>query len=339
MANQEHLEILKQFDPDELGPCAVWNKWRHNFPYIQPDLTEADLSLVTLSFGNFDGADLRGVHIGGGSAIYFAQFTSANLSGVTFNEVVFDGVNFRDANFRGAQLARTNFRWAGLKNSDFSQVQLAKASFGDVDLSGVKGLDTVNHLEPSTLGIDTIIRSQGKIPEIFLRKAGVPESIIEQIPALIGSLKTIDYYTCFISYSSKDEDFAKKLYTDLQSNGVRCWFAPEDMKIGEKFWHRIDESIKLYDKLLVVLSQHSVESEWVEREVIAAQEKERQLKKPVLFPITLDEAFKLTNAPWAADIRRSRHTGNFTQWKIHDDYQKAFDRLMRDLKAESSHRP
>src|SRR5207245_3282529 len=107
-------------------------------------------------------------------------------------------------------------------------------------------------------------------------------------------------------------------------------------KIGEKFWHRIDESIRLYDKLLVVLSQHSVESEWVEREVIAALEKERQQQKLVLFPITLDEVFKRTFAPWAADLRRQRHIGDFSHWKNHDNYQKAFHRLLRDLKTEKA---
>jgi hypothetical protein len=38
---------------------------------------------------------------------------------------------------------------------------------------------------------------------------------------------------------------------------------------------------------------------------------------------------------WAAAIRRTRHTGDFTNWKSHDDYQKAFDILLRDLKAEA----
>jgi len=37
---------------------------------------------------------------------------------------------------------------------------------------------------------------------------------------------------------------------------------------------------------------------------------------------------------WAADIRRTRHIGDFTQWQDHDVYQQAFDRLLRDLKAD-----
>ena len=146
--------------------------------------------------------------------------------------------------------------------------------------------------------------------------------------------KTFEYYSCFISYSSKDQDFADRLYADLQNKGVRCWFAPEDMKIGDKIRDRIDQSIRIHDKLLLVLSEHSINSEWVEDEVEAAYEQERQRGKTVLFPIRLDSAVMDTDKAWVAKLRRSRHIGDFSQWKDHDAYQKAFDRLMRDLKAE-----
>ena len=79
----------------------------------------------------------------------------------------------------------------------------------------------------------------------------------------------IDYYSCFISYSSKDDAFAKRLYADLQSNHVRCWFAPEDLKIGDRIRTGIDEAIRVHDKLLLILSKSSVASGWVEREVKA----------------------------------------------------------------------
>ena len=54
--------------------------------------------------------------------------------------------------------------------------------FADVNLSDVKGLETVVHHGPSSVGIETIYRSQGKIPEAFLRGAGVPEDFIEYMP-------------------------------------------------------------------------------------------------------------------------------------------------------------
>lgn len=128
--------------------------------------------------------------------------------------------------------------------------------------------------------------------------------------------------------------FAERLHTGLQGKGVRCWFAPEDLRIGDKFRSRIEESIRIHDKLLVVLSENSVKSPWVEKEVETAFERERQQNRIVLFPIRLDDAVMETDQAWAADIRRMRHIGDFRDWKNHDSYKKAFERLLRDLKAE-----
>ena len=133
--------------------------------------------------------------------------------------------------------------------------------------------------------------------------------------------------------STKESDFAQRLHADLQVKGVRCWFAPEDLKIGDNFRMRIDESIRVYDKLMVILSANSINSPWVEDEVEAALEKERKQNKPVLFPIRLDDAVMETDQAWAASLRRTRHIGDFRAWKDHGRYQKSFERLWRDLKA------
>ena len=55
----------------------------------------------------------------------------------------------------------------------------------------------------------------------------------------------------------------------------------------------------------------------------------------MLFPVRLDDAVEATNAAWAASISRQRHFGDFSKWKDHDSYQKAFDRLLKDLKADA----
>src|SRR5579859_4698115 len=145
--------------------------------------------------------------------------------------------------------------------------------------------------------------------------------------SLVGSL--FDFYSCFISYSSQDEDFAKRLYADLQANGVRCWFAPEDLKIGDKIRPRVDESIRLYDKLLLVLSENFLESEWIEYEVEMALAKERQEKQTVLIPLRLDEIiFEREQDGWAADVRYRRHIDDFTRWTGLQAYQHAFERLL-----------
>jgi hypothetical protein len=76
----------------------------------------------------------------------------------------------------------------------------------------------------------------------------------------------------------------------LQDNGVRCWFAPHDLPTGAKTWDKIDEAIRLRDKLLLILSKASIASDWVEDEVTKAHAEERRRKEVVLFPIRIDDA-------------------------------------------------
>ena len=85
-----------------------------------------------------------------------------------------------------------------------------------------------------------------------------------------------------------------------------------------------------------MLSKSSVASPWVETEVESAFEREHKEKRTVLFPIRLDNVAMEADKAWAADIRRARQIGDFSEWKNHDSYQKAFARLLRDLKAEDN---
>ena len=277
----------------------------------QTDLMEADLRRANLSMADLRGADL-----------IRAELSEANLKGAEL------GV----ADLRGA-----NLNMADLKGADLSWARVGQTVFGSNDLSEVKGLDAVIHRGPSTIGIDTLYRSRGNIPESFLKGAGVPDTFIEYAKSLVG--KAIEYYSCFISYSNRDQDFTERLYTDLQSKSIRTWFAPEDLKIGDKFHLRIDESIRIHDKLLLILSKTSVASSWVEREVLTALEQEDEQGKTVLFPIRLDNVVMDIKTGWPAQIRRSRHIGDFTHWKDHDQYQQSFERLLRDLKASEASSP
>ncbi len=171
---------------------------------------------------------------------------------------------------------------------------------------------------------------------MFLRGAGVPETFITYARSLVGQANEL--YSCFISHSSKDVEFAERLLADLRTKGVRCWFAPEDLKIGDKFRSRIDEAIGEFDRLLLILSQHSITSSWVEDEVEAALERERRENRLVLFPVRLDDAIMQTEVAWAAHLRQKRHIGSFREWQQQPSYRKAFDRLLRDLAASQKPR-
>jgi hypothetical protein len=82
----------------------------------------------------------------------------------------------------------------------------------------------------------------------------------------------------------------------------------------------------------------AIASDWVEGEVTKALAEERTRKQVVLFPVRIDDAVKQTSEAWACLLRDQRNIGDFTRWKEPDSYQKNFERLMRDLRVESSTR-
>jgi len=236
-------------------------------------------------------------------------------------------------------LEKPNLNGAILNGADLGNAVLFETVFSNVDLSQVKGLTTCVHLGPSTVDHRTLIRS-GKLPEVFLKGCGFPDQFIEYLPSLLGSLNPIDFYSCFISHSVKDEKFAKQLHSDLQAAGIRCWYAPEDLKTGQKIRKEIHEAIRIHDKLLLVLSKNSIDSDWVEEEVETALQQEASRKKNnqdelVLFPIRLDDAVMKSQVAWA-ELVRTRHIADFRKWKKQDSREESFKRLLKDLKNESN---
>src|SRR5258708_16020218 len=273
-----------------------------------------------------------------------AEFSGAMLLGANFGPKVF-GLKFRDAqavtgtsfallpaiaietDFRGATLHNATFEECPLEGADFREASLGGTRFLDVSLATAKGLDSCFHASPSYLDYRTLLRS-GKLPTSFLRGCALPDTLIEYLPSLIG--EPLQFYSCFISHSSKDAEFVRRVYADLQNRDIRCWFAPEDLRIGDKFRVRIEESIRVHDKLLVVLSENSIRSAWVEEEVEAGLERERRENSQVIFPIRLDDSVMETEQAWAASLRRQRHIGAFSRWQDHKSYLEPLDRLVLD---------
>jgi uncharacterized protein YjbI with pentapeptide repeats len=352
MANDQHLALLRQ-------GAAIWNEWRDRNPGVMPDLGEADLnraelqnanlgdailidanlSRADLSRANLSRAYVRRAHLDDtkllGADLTVAHLAdadlgNADLANADLSKADLSGASLFETNFKGAFLYGTNLTGAHLIEPVFSQAKLFETIFANVDLSDTIGLDDCTHLGPSVIDFRTLHLS-GDLPLSFLRGCGLPDFVIDYVPSLRGD--PIQFYSCFISYSAKDQMFADRLHADLQNKGVRCWFAPHDLPIGAKTWDAIDEEIRLRDKLLVILSEASLGSDWVEDEVNKAYAEERSRKEIVLFPIRIDDAAMTTIEPWAVKLRDQRNIGDFRQWKKPEEYQKSLDRLLRDLKA------
>lgn len=313
------------------------------------DLREADLRDGQFPEASFLGADLSNANAFAAN-FAAADFEHAKLNRAMLREAVLTRASFSRANLRSADLTEADMSFAdmtqarlrhaifvgtNLNGIQLNLTDLTSAEFGDTVISNTSfktatGVESINHFRPSSIDIYTLV-SSGELPSRFLQGLGLSDAIIDYLPSLLN--KPIQFYSCFISYSVKDEVFAKRLHSDLQAEGVRCWFAPEDMKIGDRIRDKIDQSIRVHDKLLLVLSRHSIASDWVEKEVETAFELERKRKTTVLFPIRLDDEVMKTEKAWATDIRRTRHIGDFQKWKEHDEYSEAFVRLLRDLRA------
>ena len=151
------------------------------------------------------------------------------------------------------------------------------------------------------------------------------------------------YCNCFISYSSVDDEFASKLYDDLMNNGINCWKWDIDARIGQPLWAEITSAIHGNDKVLLIVSNASLRSPSVNREIerTLRLEDARMLRRNsgefegdvnVLFPVRLDD-FVITG--WEHERRDdivSKVIADASAWRSGSDaYQSVLDRIMRDL--------
>jgi uncharacterized protein YjbI with pentapeptide repeats len=349
MANKEHLARLKQ-------GVEAWNAWRREDPTIQPDLSRARLSGARLPGANLRGADLpganlRGAHLSGanlrgadldvadlsgadlsGADLSGADLSGADLSRADLTRAHLNGANLRGAHLRGAHLSGADLFRADLHETNLHEATIGGTRLGDVDLSTARGLAMVQHWGPSTIGIDTLYLSQGNIPQVFLRGAGVPDELIT-----IG--RSLEFYSCFISYNHTDKSFAQRLYEELQSRGIPCWLDEHQMRPGDDIYEEIDRGIRFWDKVLLCCSQASLSSWWVDNEINKAFEKERRLMKErgakvlALIPLNLDGfLFKWTSGK--AEEVKARLAADFTGWKrSHKRFERAFEQVVEALRA------
>lgn len=346
MANDEHLAILKQ-------GVKVWNEWRKENPKVIPnlsdcesegaDLREADLSWTSLAEAKLRQANLAGANLTG-AILLGADLTGANLTATKLDLAYLNHAILAWADLSFAILNTTVLSGAFLVGANVTDCLMVGVTFGATDLSEVIGLETVRHSGPSSIGLESIYESKGRIPDIFLRGCGVPESFITQMHSLVGAEEGIQFYSCFISYSSKDNEFARRLHGRMRDAHLRVWFAPEEMKGGNLLIEQIETAIRVYDKLLIVLSEASLQSEWVMTELRKARKAERQSGKRKLFPARLVdletlrdwECFDADSGKDLAVELREYFIPDFSNWKDHDQFEMAFSRLLKDLRAEES---
>ncbi|MBI1277936.1 MAG: TIR domain-containing protein [Anaerolineaceae bacterium] len=124
----------------------------------------------------------------------------------------------------------------------------------------------------------------------------------------------------FISYSSKDRDFAKHVAYELRKHGADIFIDYQKLEAGN-FVKQIGNKIERCDQFIVILSPNSVESQWVQDEVAWAL-----IRNKTIIPLIL-EVCSMTNLFAVA----SREQVDFTSWRLNGDINEAIEKLVRLL--------
>ena len=296
---------------------------------VGANLTEADLTRATLRDAKLIRAyllkavlfkaDLSGADLSG-AQLRMTSLRSADLRGTRLRKADLKAADLDGANLGQSDLVGADLSYAKLGKADFHQVTFGETRLGDVDLSRVLQLDSAKHVGPSTVGIDTLYCSEGKIPEAFLRGCGVPEAFVANWSTLRGH--PFEQFMCFICHSHEEQSFATRLHETLSAKGIRCWLDEKPKQRDEDLQEPMLRALGRRDRILLCASKNSLSSWWVQETIDSAFEAEQRLKKEegrdlrILLPLNLD-GFMFSgdwNSPHEKAVA-ARVAGDFVGWR------------------------
>jgi uncharacterized protein YjbI with pentapeptide repeats len=359
MANPEHVKIVRQ------GAAAI-AEWRRQNPGVPFDLTRADLREANLSGANLNGANLSGARAIdaslpearlraanlmqadlSGALLVRADLTVANLFAALLVGADLTGASLVLASFFAADLTRAKLTRADLTNANFSSAVLSGTRFasarfgftslGDCDLSRTKGLSSVKHRGPSSIGIDTLIKSflrarnnLGPELEGFFLGAGVPKQALAGLARIV---RAVGHYSCFICYGQPDLEFATKLRDDLVARGVPCWLYALDATPGERTWTEIGRRRREADKMVVICSAAALIRDGALKEI----EEQIDEEPDKMVPISRDSlwrepGFRVIRGRDLKPFLLDKNYADFSDESRHED---SLQRLLKALRRKA----
>jgi uncharacterized protein YjbI with pentapeptide repeats len=337
-----------------MNPCHLYHA----------NLRETNMTRTRLNGANLRGADLRGADLSSAdldrAVLSEANLTGAKLVNANLSRANLSGANLTDADltgasFAGASLVRANMTNAKCNNADFFQTQFWSVDltgtdmtgslfgysvFQDCDMSGAIGLDQVRHDCPSTVGLDTLFRSKGNIPESFLMGAGLPSAATGFLAA--ANSDTTSLREVFISCTDGDQEIAKTIRDDLRGLGVRCWVFSQEVR-GNALVDRhsasdqeeVERWLRNYDKMVILGSLASLEVETLLNDITAAKQMQLSTEQWCLFLGATDDTLNEPKARFARNLAAEHVVFDLRGHKDNrDTYMKEVERLAEALKQD-----
>lgn len=312
-ADREHIEIFKR------GPDA-WNAWRRG--------TDTCPVLSGYDFGR-------------------AYLDNYDFSNAWLLRANFDNCHLNGTNLRGATLCGASFKGTSVDGADFTGAIFGDTTIANVILVDVIGLDTIKHQTYSPVDVATVQitgrslrgtarQQEAARVETFLRKAGAGEQ-------LLGVFRDCaelshEHASCFISYSSRDGLFIRRLTDRLSEFGVRYWLDEQRLKPGEDLVSAFEDGIRKADRFVLCCSRDSMNSAWVKIELGLVFRKRRKQPRIPIVPLDIDGVLRTLEAddPLTAKLLSIR-AANFVGWSSDDQvFEREFAQLLRGLRVRGA---
>ena len=292
------------------------------------DLSYADLSSADLRDANLAGADLTEANLSW-SDLSGALLTKAKLSGANL-----DVANVTSVDFRGTSLIRTK-----LNRTLFSEALFELTLFADCDLSQALRLDSARHLGPSIIGLDTLARSNGAIPELFLRRAGVAPTIIAMQAQLRES--AANHLRVLLISSIGDVDLVNRLESDLRSEGISCWrlMIDEENALRSNGIFPTQMRSSYCDQMVLICSEHSLDSPfgWRFFDRLAQKPGAAESGNAAVVTVAVDDALYSRQDQLCENLRRHGIV-DFRRSDQIDAYRKGLAEVIAALQSTGSER-
>lgn len=125
----------------------------------------------------------------------------------------------------------------------------------------------------------------------------------------------------FLSHSSKDKTKVRKIANFLKENGIYVWVDEAEIRIGDSLLKKISDGILEVDYLFACISNNSINSEWVNKELEMSMNLEIQRKELIVVPILLEDC----------DIPVFLKNKLYADMRTKLSYQHGYDLMLRRL--------
>lgn len=122
----------------------------------------------------------------------------------------------------------------------------------------------------------------------------------------------------FVSYSTKDIDIRNLILDKIKKEGINYWVAPDMITPGSNYAKDIPEAIKNASAFVILLSENSQESMWVEKEIDCAVNNRKRIIPVNISGVTPSEMFKF-------------YLNNVQMIQLHKNALKGLEELKKSL--------